>query len=73
MTSNPTTPGHATTVHGALSPRVVGIVAAIAFVFGTAVLAAEIFDTDKLAHDDDHSALVVPFTEAGIAQTAGVA
>jgi hypothetical protein len=53
---------HATGVHGGLPPRVVGIAAVIAFVFGTSVLAAEIFDTGEPAHDDGHSALVVPTT-----------
>ena len=64
---------HATGVHGGLSPRVVGIVAAVAFVFGTSVLAAEIFDTDEPAHDDGHGAIVTPPAEIGVAQDAGVA
>ena len=64
---------HATGVHGGVSPRVVGIVAVVAFVFGTSVLAAEIFDTDEPAHDDGHGALVVPVPEAGPAQAAGAA
>ena len=51
---------HATGVHGGLSPRVVGIAAVVAFVFGTSVLAAEIVDTNQPAHDDGHNALVAP-------------
>ncbi|MFP5365235.1 MAG: DUF4396 domain-containing protein [Thermoleophilia bacterium] len=35
---------HETGIHGGLSPRTVGIAAAIAFVFGTSVLLAEIVD-----------------------------
>jgi len=49
---------HETGIHGGPSPRIVGIVAAIAFVFGSSVLLAEAFDTDEPAHDDGHSAAV---------------
>ena len=49
---------HETGIHGGPSPRIVGIVAAIAFVFGASVLLAEAFDTDEPAHDDGHSAAV---------------
>ena len=35
---------HETGIHGGPSPRLVGFVAAVAFVFGTAVLVAEAFD-----------------------------
>jgi len=57
---------HETGVHGGLSPRVVGIAAVIAFVFGTSVLAAELFDTDEPARDDGgHSARVVAAAAAG--------
>ena len=50
---------HATGIHGGLPPRVVGIVAAIAFAFGSTVLVAEAFDTDtKPAHDDGHGAVI---------------
>ena len=57
---------HETGVHGGLSPRVVGIAAVIAFVFGTTVLAVEIFDTDEPAHDDDGGhALVAPAPDSG--------
>ena len=51
---------HQTGVHGGLSPRVVGIAAAIAFVFGTTVLAVEFLDSDEPAHDGGHSAVVMP-------------
>jgi hypothetical protein len=53
---------HRTGIHGGLSPRTVGIVAALAFVFGTTVLAAEALKGgDEPAHDDaGHGALVRP-------------
>ncbi len=51
---------HETGVHGGLSPRVVGIAAVIAFVFGTSVLVAELFGSDQPAQDEGHSALVAP-------------
>ncbi len=47
---------HETGIHGGPSPRIIAIIAAIAFVFGTSVLLAEAFDTDEPAHDDGHSA-----------------
>jgi len=47
---------HETGIHGGLPPRVVGVVAAVAFVFGASVLTAEAFDTDKPMRDDGHSA-----------------
>jgi hypothetical protein len=48
---------HETGIHGGVSPRLVAIVAAIAFVFGTSVLAAELFGSDEPAHDGGgHSA-----------------
>jgi len=53
---------HETGIHGGLPPRVVGIVAAFAFVFGASVLLAEAFDSDEPAHDGGHSAAV---TQAG--------
>ena len=49
---------HETGIHGGVPPRVVGIAAALAFIFGTTVLLAEAFDTDEPAHDDGHSAAV---------------
>src|SRR5687767_14085701 len=50
---------HETGIHGGPSPRVVGTMLAVAFVFGSAVLLAEAFD-DEPAHDGGgHAALVV--------------
>jgi hypothetical protein len=37
---------HATGIHGGPSPRLVGAIAAVAFVFGVSVLAAELFVAD---------------------------
>jgi hypothetical protein len=37
---------HATGIHGGPSPRLVGAIAAVAFVFGASVLAAELFASD---------------------------
>jgi hypothetical protein len=37
---------HRTGIHGGPSPRVVGAIAAVAFVFGASVLAAELFGSD---------------------------
>ena len=44
---------HETGIHGGPSPRVVGAVAAVAFVFGVSVLAGELFGSgdDKPAHE----------------------
>ena len=48
---------HETGIHGGPSPRLVGIVAAVAFVFGTTVLVAEAFDADEEAqHGGGHAA-----------------
>ena len=41
---------HETGIHGGVPPRVVGIIAAVAFVFGTSVLAAEGFSGDNMGH-----------------------
>ena len=51
---------HETGVHGGLSPRVVGAVAAAAFIFGSVVLLAEAFGgSDEPAHESEgHGALV---------------
>lgn len=50
---------HATGIHGGPSPRVVGAIAVAAFVFGVAVLGAELLGDDEPAHGDDvpHAAL----------------
>jgi hypothetical protein len=45
---------HRTGVHGGPSPRVVGSILAAAFIFGTAVLVAEIFDEDEPVPDAGH-------------------
>jgi hypothetical protein len=48
---------HETGIHGGPSPRVVGVIAAVAAVFGTVVLAAEAFDGDAGdAHGGGHQA-----------------
>jgi len=49
---------HETGIHGGLPPRVVAIAAAVAFVFGTSVLAAQILDSGDPGHDEGHAALV---------------
>ena len=51
---------HETGVHGGLSPRVVGVVAAAAFIFGSVVLLAEAFGgPEEPAHEGEgHGALV---------------
>ncbi|MBA2516173.1 MAG: DUF4396 domain-containing protein [Solirubrobacterales bacterium] len=41
---------HATGIHGGPSPRLVGSIAAVAFVFGASVLVAELIGTDDVAH-----------------------
>ena len=51
---------HATGIHGGPSPRVVGAIAAVALVFGVAVLTAELFGSDDDSEHDageTHSAL----------------
>ena len=47
---------HETGIHGGLPPRVVGVLAALAFVFGASVLTAEALDTDRPAPEGGHSA-----------------
>jgi uncharacterized protein DUF4396 len=49
---------HKTGIHGGLSPRVVGVAAAVAFVFGSAVLLAEALDGGDSGQDGGHAALV---------------
>ena len=44
---------HQTGIHGGPSPRVVGAIAAVAFVFGVSVLAGELFGADD---DTGHGA-----------------
>jgi hypothetical protein len=49
---------HRTGIHGGPSPRVVGVIAAVAFVFGAGVLAAELFGSDDApsGQRDGHAA-----------------
>jgi hypothetical protein len=42
---------HRTGIHGGPSPRLVGAILAVAFVFGTSVLIAETFDDDPPPHE----------------------
>lgn len=50
---------HKTGIHGGPSPRLVGAIVAVAFVFGTSVLVAEAFDEDDTGHGDGpHAAMV---------------
>jgi hypothetical protein len=53
---------HRTGIHGGPSPRVVGAIAAVAFVFGVTVLAAE------LLRDDDEAARDAGATHASLTQ-----
>jgi len=46
---------HATGIHGGVSPRVVGVAAVVAFVFGSSVLVAELVDGS--ADDSSHDAM----------------
>ncbi|MEJ7797528.1 MAG: DUF4396 domain-containing protein, partial [Solirubrobacteraceae bacterium] len=48
---------HATGVHGGLSPRVVGIAAALAFVFGASVLIAELLGSGDDRHAGGHASV----------------
>jgi Domain of unknown function (DUF4396) len=51
---------HETGIHGGLSPRVVGAIAAVAFVFGTIVLVADLTgDDEPVEATGDHAALVL--------------
>ncbi|HEU5061975.1 MAG TPA: DUF4396 domain-containing protein [Solirubrobacterales bacterium] len=52
---------HETGIHGGPPVRVVAAVAAVAFVFGSAVLLAEVFDgSDDEGHGGGHAAAAVP-------------
>jgi hypothetical protein len=42
---------HATGIHGGPSPRLVGVAAAVAFIFGAGVLIAEIVSEGEPVHD----------------------
>jgi hypothetical protein len=54
---------HETGIHGGVPPRVVGIAAAVAFVFGASVLLAEALSSESSAHDGGHSAAVMQVAE----------
>jgi len=56
---------HETGIHGGLPPRVVGIAAAVAFVFGASVLLAEAFDSEDPAHGGSGHGAVVTQVELG--------
>jgi hypothetical protein len=58
---------HETGIHGGLSPRVVGTAAAVAFVFGSAVLIAEVRDgsDDPAPAGGSHSSLVLGAATGG--------
>ena len=47
---------HETGIHGGPSPRLVGVIAAAAFVFGSTVLVAEALSEDEPAHGGQHAA-----------------
>ncbi|MGH2841900.1 MAG: DUF4396 domain-containing protein [Solirubrobacteraceae bacterium] len=49
---------HATGIHGGVPPRVVGAIAAVAFVFGSTVLVAEALHSDEPARDGGHGTAV---------------
>jgi hypothetical protein len=51
---------HRTGIHGGPNPRVVGVILAVAFVFGTTVLVAEALDTDDAGHGAEPHAVLVP-------------
>ncbi|MDX6705230.1 MAG: hypothetical protein QOI48_1076 [Solirubrobacteraceae bacterium] len=55
---------HQTGIHGGLPPRVVGVIAAIAFIFGASVLLATALDSSPAASDGAHSARVDDTFEA---------
>jgi uncharacterized protein DUF4396 len=52
---------HETGIHGGLSPRLIGAIAAAALLFGSAVLIAEALNSDATAADDGgHAAVTAP-------------
>jgi Domain of unknown function (DUF4396) len=50
---------HETGIHGGPSPRLVGAIAVVAAVFGTAVLVAELVSDDEPAGGEDHTASLI--------------
>ncbi|MDP1846472.1 MAG: DUF4396 domain-containing protein [Solirubrobacteraceae bacterium] len=61
---------HETGIHGGPSPRIVGIAAAVAFVFGSSVLLAELFDGSADA-GGGHGAMAAPAAPAHEEEAAG--
>ncbi len=59
---------HATGVHGGPSPRLVGAIAAVAFVFGSGVLIAEVVNSDD--GSDGHGGMASEPSGAGHAESA---
>jgi hypothetical protein len=58
---------HATGIHGGPSPRVVGAIAAVAFVFGAGALAAELFASDETPnHERDADAAMTLNARDGV-------
>ena len=51
---------HETGIHGGPSPRLVGVIAAAAFVFGSTVLVAEALSEDEPAHGGQHASASGP-------------
>jgi hypothetical protein len=64
---------HQTGIHGGLPPRVVGVLAAIAFIFGASVLLATALDSSPAASDGAHSARADDTFEAFDPRTAATA
>ena len=60
---------HATGIHGGPSPRVVGVVAAVAFVFGSSVLVAELLDGSPAG--GDHGEMAAPAAPAHADEAGG--
>jgi Domain of unknown function (DUF4396) len=66
---------HETGVHGGPSPRVVGAIAAVAAVFGTIIVTAELINpSEGMGHGDqaaDHAEMSVPDPVRGLTASAG--
>lgn len=60
---------HRTGIHGGPSPRLVGGLLAAAFVFGSAVLVAEMAGGDDGAAGDEHAQVAMPFTEDDLSRS----
>jgi hypothetical protein len=64
---------HQTGIHGGLPPRVVGVLAAIAFIFGASVLLSTALDSSPAASDGAHNAPADDTFEALTSRTATTA